>query len=307
MTSMHCRARRRRAARTAGRLVVPALVVTLLATGCGGGSKPQQPVAGSHTDGLLDIRPVSFESSVDGKHVTGLVGTPRGVRSRGCVIWQYDAGSRKEDSVQAWQGLALLGLSGFSIDFRARGGHADDSKDAKAALARPATFAKLVRGTVGDLRSALDYLEKQPYCAKNIAYVGVGLGGAVGTILAAEDKRVEAVGLVSTPGTWNGVDGVAKGVPSLDPARYVGKIAPRPVLILSGDQDATVAPANARRLQAAAREPKTVVDFHGGHDPATGPDAADNANSVLSFLLRRVSEPTYGVYGRLNGTFFSRQ
>lgn len=60
---------------------------------------------------------------------------------------------------------------------------------------------------------------------------------------------------------------------------------------------------NARRLQAAARRPKTVVDFDGGHDPAAPPDGVDNANTIFSFLLRTVVEPTYGIKGRADGTF----
>jgi hypothetical protein len=76
---------------------------------------------------------------------------------------------------------------------------------------------------------------------------------------------------------------------------------------MNGVKDTTVAIANARRLQAAARRPKSVVNFEGGHNPATASDRVRNANTIFSFLLRTVVEPTYGVDGRADGTFLVEQ
>ncbi|HWH94449.1 MAG TPA: alpha/beta hydrolase [Baekduia sp.] len=291
--------------------LVVGVLVTALVAGGGGNSTSQQGSGGGHQQGssggrpedLVDVRTVTYRSSFDDTDVTGLAAIPRGVASRGCVIWQYGFRSTKEQSHFAWQPLAALGLTTFSIDFRFHGARGSGEDEYTDVLAHPAKFRAMMRGTVGDLRSAIDYLEKQPYCAKNIAYVGVSLGGAVGTILAAGDQRVKAAALVVTPGTWSDVKTVPAGLSAFDPDRYVAKIAPRPVLILSGRTDTTVTIANARRLQAAARGPKTVVDFDGGHDPAAGPDGVDNANKIFSFLLRTVVEPTYGVAGHANGTF----
>jgi fermentation-respiration switch protein FrsA (DUF1100 family) len=219
------------------------------------------------------------------------------------VIWQYDAGSTRESSAQAWQGLAALGLVGFAIDLRYHGRRATGPTEYRRALRDRAKFRKLVRGSVGDLRSAVDYLERQPLCRRNIGYVGVGLGGAIGAILGAEDRRVEAVALVSTPGTWSGVPTAPGADASLDPDRFVGRIAPRRVLILNGDADKVVSPSSARALQAAARAPRTIVHFRGGHDPAEGPDAIANANTVFSFLLRNLVERSYHIDGQEDGTF----
>ena len=289
-------------------LAVGALVIILLAGGRGGREpEPEQGPGGGRPEGLVDVRTVTYRSSFDDTDVTGLAAIPRAVNPRGCVIWQYGFRSTKEESHYAWQPLAALGLTSFSIDFRFHGARGSGEDDYREVLEQPAKFRAMMRGTVGDLRSAIDHLEKQPYCAKNIAYVGVSLGGAVGTIVAARDERVKAAVLVVTPGTWSGLPTVPAGVSAFDPDRYVGKIAPRPVLIMSGLTDTTVAIANARRLQAAARRPKTVVNFDGGHDPATGPDGVDNANAIFSFLLRTVVEPTYGVDGHADGTFLVEQ
>jgi fermentation-respiration switch protein FrsA (DUF1100 family) len=170
---------------------------------------------------------------------------------------------------------------------------------------------------VGDFHSLIDYLEKQAYCSRNIAYGGVSLGGAIGTIVAATDKRVKAAVLIVTPGSWRGVrtadpwaarhPGViaafARLTSPLDPYRFIGQISPRPVLILSGINDQTVPLPNARMLQAAARQPKTIIDYKGGHNPVDSPDASSIAQAVTSFLLRNIVEPTYGITPKANGTF----
>jgi pimeloyl-ACP methyl ester carboxylesterase len=282
-------------------VVVGGLVILLLAGGREG-PKPGQGPPGGRPDGLVDVRTVTYRSSLDDTDVTGLAAIPRGVTPRGCVIWQYGFRSTKEQSHYAWQPLAALGLTTFSIDFRFHGARGSGEAGYREVLERPAKFRAMMRGTVGDLRSAVDYLEKQRYCAKNIAYVGVSLGGAMGTILAAGDERVKSVVLAVTPGTWRHTTAPA-GVSAFDPDRYVGKIAPRPVLIMSGLKDTTVPIGNAHRLQAAARRPKSVVDFDGGHDPAVGPDGVQNANTIFSWLLRTVVEPTYSVDGNADGTF----
>lgn len=306
------------------RLAVAALLAvgSLLVGGCGGAGKSSGVTHGARPDGLLNVRTIAYRSSFDGSEVTGLVAIPRGVASRGCVIWQFGLGSTKEDSEAAWQGLATLGLTTFSIDFRDQGARASSSTEYLQAARHANTFAQLIRGTVGDLRSAVGYLEKQPYCSRNVAYAGVSLGGVIGTILAATDKRVKAALLIATPGTFRaslttpgvpvlpGVDGhpaqlaaALRILSPLDPARFVARISPRPVLIMSGTKDTTVLLSNARLLQAAARRPKTVIDYDGGHNPAVGPAAPGVAQAIASFLLRHVVEPTYGIFGNENGTF----
>jgi cephalosporin-C deacetylase-like acetyl esterase len=275
-----------------------------------------------HPDGLVDVHTVTYESSFDGSRVTALVATPRAFASRGCVIWQYGLGSKKEDSSRAWQGLASLGLATVSIDLRYHGARASSPTELEQVIRNPNTIAELVRGTVADLRSAIDYLENQSYCRRNIAYAGVSLGGVIGTILAATDNRVKAAAIIATPGTFRAsvttpddplLPGIAHDpvrlraalriLSPLDPARFIGRVSPRPVLILSGLEDKTVVISNARVLQAAAGQPKTIVDYNGGHDPGSGPAAASNAQAIGSFLLRHVVEPTYGISGNANGTF----
>lgn len=323
MAGMDCRWGCRAAAATGARLLWSFLAISLVLAGCGGG---EDTTDDTRADKLVEIRTVEFPTKVDDTQVTGLMAVPRGVASRGCVIWQFGFRSTKENADYAWQGLAALGLTTFSIDMRSHGARAADAGEYQQVLDDPKAFDAMVRETVGDLKSAADYLEKRPECDGHIAFAGVSLGGAIGTIFAAEDKRIEAVVLVVTPGNWrqaitspespmlrgiiNDPAALAEAMKTyapLDPARFVGKVAPRPVLIISGKSDQTVVFSNARKLQKAAREPKTIFDFDGGHNPAVGPDAERIGNELGSFLLHHMVQPTYDIDSAPNGTFYERK
>jgi fermentation-respiration switch protein FrsA (DUF1100 family) len=309
-------------------IVVGCVVAVAIASRGGGRAGPPNGgrfASAARPDGLVNVRTIGYRSSLDGSTVSALVATPRAAPSRGCVIWENGLDTRPDNVTQAAQGFAGLGLSTFSIGIREQGMRTASAAEANQATSDAKRLSALIRGTAADLRSAIEYLDKQSYCAHNVAYVGISLGGIIGALLAATDERVKALALLSTPATFrmtlttdNGpfLPGVARSpslletslraLSPLDPERYVGRIAPRPVLIVSGVQDKTVVISDARRLQAATREPKTIVDYHGGHDPLAGSGAAGNAEAVASFLLRHVVERTYGVRGNTNGTFVQR-
>lgn len=324
MAGMDCRWGCRSAAATGARLLMSFLAVALVLAGCGGAD--EDPGEEVRADKLVNVRTVEFPTKVDDTQVTGIMAVPRGVASRGCVIWQFGFRSTKENADYAWQGLAALGLTTFSIDMRSHGERAADADEYQQVLDDPKAFDAMVRDTVGDLKSATDYLEKQPECDGHIAFAGVSLGGAIGTIFAAEDKRIEAVVLVVTPGSWpqaitSPESPMLRGIiddpaalaqalenyEPLDPARFIGKLAPRPVLIISGKSDQTVEFSNARKLQKAAREPKTIFNFDGGHNPAVGPDAERIGNELGSFLLHTMVQPTYDIDSAPNGTFYEQK
>jgi uncharacterized protein len=273
-------------------------------------------------DSLVEVQTIAYRSSFDGSSVPALLAVPRGVSSRGCVIWQSGFGDTKDDASQAWQRLASLGLMTFSIDLRHHGARTSRLADVQQICRRADLYAEVIRGTVADLASAIDHLEQPPCRVRNVVSAGVSLGGAIAAILAATDKRIQAAVIMSTPGHWREVLANAKvaqspgrtldsaaataalQIPSpLDPARFVGRIAPRPVLILSGLEDDIVVPSSARALQTAARQPKTIVDYRGGHDPFSDRVGASNGEAIASFLLRHVVEPTFGISGNADGTF----
>ena len=301
------------------------IVVAASLSACGGSATstpaPTTVSGGSsRLDGLVDVHSIHYRS-FDGSIVPALIAIPRASTIRGCLIWQFGLGSRKEDSSVVWQGAAQLGLATFSIDLRDHGARARSPDQLINALQSPSQISEVITGTVGDLRRGIDYLEAQPYCRHNVAYAGVSLGGIIGTLLAASDQRVRALIIASTPATLatavssniilTGIKhepqllgSALRSLSVLDPRRFIGGIAPRPVLILSGLHDAVVPPASARALQAAARHTRTIINYDGGHDPLSGPAAVANAQAISSFLLSKVVEPTYGITGQANGTYW---
>jgi fermentation-respiration switch protein FrsA (DUF1100 family) len=64
----------------------------------------------------------------------------------------------------------------------------------------------------------------------------------------------------------------------------VGNLAPVPVLIVHGEQDAIIPFSNGERLYAAAGDPKAFLRHTGGHIGTFG--NANNRKLVLGFMER---------------------
>lgn len=116
-----------------------------------------------------------------------------------------------------------------------------------------------------------------------VGLLGYSLGGAVSLVVAADDRRVRAVCADSAFSDPLGVlaDGVERvlripgavltapvaalvarrtgaRLSDFQPLAAVGRIAPRPLLLVHGDQDTAVPVSHARRLHDAAGEPREL-------------------------------------------------
>jgi dienelactone hydrolase len=131
-------------------------------------------------------------------------------------------------------------------------------------------WCEFTRQAVLELRRALDVLTELPHVdPKRIGFAGFGIGGFTGAILCAVDSRPCAAVLAATGGGF--------APPEIDPARYVGAIAPRPLLLVN-EKEATpgasgigVSTSAAKLLHDAANEPKRVewrADAAQAHDAA---------------------------------------
>jgi hypothetical protein len=159
-------------------------------------------------------------------------------------------------------------------------------------------------GTIVDAHAALDYLlRRSDVDPGRIVAFGQSLGGAIGTVLVAE--RPEIRGL-ATDGAFDCYRRVAAWhirhnlwlmpiawwVPHLlmskdyDPIDYIGRIAPRPVLIIHGTADEIVPMHMARSLHAAAGDPKQLwlVDGADHYDPL-GNDGDEGRAKLLEFFV----------------------
>lgn len=209
---------------------------------------------------------VSF-SSGDGLRLSGWW-LPQ-ERPRGVVVGCHGHGGRKDDLLGIGTSVWRAGYSVLLFDFRGRG-ESDPW---------PQT---LVSREVDDLRAALAYASGREPGAR-IGVIGFSMGAAVALLAAAEDERIAAV--VSDSAFTSGRDVVAHGVRSalriapeflllaadevvhrrhgyrfsqVRPIDAVGRIAPRPVLIIHGEGDTTTPVEHAHRLYAAAGEPREL-------------------------------------------------
>ena len=133
-----------------------------------------------------------------------------------------------------------------------------------------------------DLQAAIDAVEAR-LGSVPVGLLGFSLGGAVSLVVAAEDLRVRAVCADSAFSDPAGVlaDGVERvlripgavltapvaaavawrtgaRLSDFSPLAAVGRIAPRPLLLIHGESDHAVVPSHARSLYEAAGEPREL-------------------------------------------------
>ena len=137
------------------------------------------------------------------------------------------------------------------------------------------------------LMLALDYLMRSPDVdTTRVEAVGVSLGAPFVCIAGALDPRYTRVWAVhGSGGSYRPLEmnmrrtirlapvrAVAAAIanviiagPRLDPARWVGRIAPRPFMMVNAAADERLPRREIDRLFASAREPKEFVSMPGGH------------------------------------------
>ena len=237
---------------------------------------------------------------------------PRAYPARGCLIWEGAAGSTKAATESVWGPAARLGLAVFAIDLRDQGQRATSPTQLADVARSPNGVRTLVTASVKDLERAVEYLWTQPSCRHNVGYAGLGLGGIVGSILAALDPHIHVAILAAVPPSWRALiatrataflSGIAdqparlsaalRSLSPLDPDRWVGRISPRPVLLLFDRSDPAVPLAAARQTVAAAGEPKAVVYYDSASNSLLGGVAPGATNPVEIFLLKYLVEPSF--------------
>jgi pimeloyl-ACP methyl ester carboxylesterase len=128
----------------------------------------------------------------------------------------------------------------------------------------------------------VDYLRGLPEVDPDrIVLVGGSLGALVAPAVAATDERIAAVALLFGAGDLASV--VEANLPGpllvrrplawifstlvspMEPLKYIGRIAPRPVFMLNGTGDPRMPVRCSRFLHDAAGDPKTIRWIDAGH------------------------------------------
>lgn len=167
-------------------------------------------------------------------------------------------------------------------------------------------------GSIIDANAALDYLLRRPDVdANRVVAFGQSLGGAIGIVLTAERPEIKALAVDGAFDSYRGIVGwhirrslilslFGWWVPrfamrdGFDPIDCVGRIAPRPILIMHGSADQVVDPAMARRLYDAAGEPKQLWLVPGADHYGAMEDHAEAAHARLLSLFREALDNRAG-------------
>ena len=202
-----------------------------------------------------------------------------------CIVLMHGLGGSKEGMKPFWVELTKAGYACFAIDAKFHG-ERPKGPGGQAFLLYPYSGRDALAQTVVDLRRGLDFLHtRDDIDPKRIGYVGVSMGAILGSITAGVDDRIAAVALIVGGGDWNVLlektllslagdknlkdksarASVVAALDPLDPVHWVGRISPRPVLMINGDLDNIVPVEANKALHAAAKEPKKVVWYSGGH------------------------------------------
>ena len=253
------------------------------------------------------IEKVSYRGA-DGQRVPGLLSIPKGKSGRvPCIFGAHYLTGTAQDILYEKESYAARGAALFVIDARYHGERQGSIGPEKAA-SRLDTLYKLYRFTVIDMRRGLDYLEKRGICdPARIGFEGRSLGGFMGSMLIGADRRIKAAVLYVSGADWRRyfsksyavlggplsgrkLDQAVLKMRNLDPKYWIPRAKGRPVFMANGRTDEQTPFASAQALHRAAREPKQVLVYDGGHD-IEEPHATRIAKAVDAFLKRYLRIP----------------
>jgi len=219
-------------------------------------------------------------------------------RSRAAIILSHGFGPDQDQMLPWADFLHRAGYSVLTFDMRARGG----SGGAAVTLGALEPY---------DLLGAVDYVaSRRDVDRRRIGALGLSLGAAVTIMAAARDDRIRAVvddssfsdaqsAIGSAFGAFTHLPSMPFALPTVAiaewragvslatvrPVAVVGRISPRPILIIHGLADTFIPPVNSQRIYAAAGRPKSVWWVPGaGHTGAYAVERAVYERRVVAFF-----------------------
>lgn len=204
-----------------------------------------------------DVEEVSYVTD-DGVELAGWFAPAQSDATATVVVLPGNAGNRAARLPLA-RALSNRGLSVLLVDYRGYGGNPGSPSE---------------EGLIADARAAVSYLETRPDVdSGRLVYFGESLGAGVALAVAVTDPPSALV--LRSPFTsltdvgahhypWLPVSALARDrYPSIDVIEQIVT----PVLVVVGDGDRIVPPAQSRRLYDAARGEKRMLVIDGaGHN-----------------------------------------
>ena len=229
-----------------------------------------------------------IQVATPGERVPGVLLRPSTPARAPGVLLLHGLSSTKErmaDSIGA--ALAGRGLASLAIDLPLHGSRNGDVRS--LAALHPFAIIANWRLAVTDAIAALDFLaDHRSIDGSRLALVGYSLGAFLSVQLASEDSRIEGVVLAAGGDLPDALPAETMVRAIADPLKSIRRMN-KPVMMINGQFDGTVTPSQARRLHEAAREPKTIRWYRGGHWPPQSEleAAADWIAALFGSPLRR--------------------
>ena len=145
----------------------------------------------------------------------------------------------------------------------------------------PSAYLTWMIQNVKDVKRSVDFLiEEKNADPERIGLIGRSRGAVVGTIAAGVEVRLSPI-VLFYGGHFDLLEREHKG-PAC-PANYIGRISPRPLLMINGTHDADfIKETSVDPMYDLAKQPKKIIWVEGGHGAIT-----DEAQSEMLDWLRK--------------------
>jgi len=214
--------------------------------------------------------------SLNGHSVPALLTMPKhGSSPIPAVLYLHGLGDHKNadymrygDSVFVARGFAVL-----RIDFPFHGERDLGPLKRKELRDYPYMIRNAAVQTVFDLRRAVDLLDEMPDLdQKRTGFLGISLGGIVGTVFVGIEDRIEfpvialaGGGLKFMTGTKALRSETREMFAPVEPLNFVKMISPRPALFINASQDEVIPKVNTELLYFQAKKPKEIKWYDSKH------------------------------------------
>jgi fermentation-respiration switch protein FrsA (DUF1100 family) len=234
----------------------------------------------------LTVKRRSFSIPVGGDSVPAILQLPSSDRPTPAVLLLHGFSSRKErmaDSIG--RALAARRVASLAIDLPLHG--ARDAGFEGLSFQNPVAVIQQWRLAVREGHAGLAYLDAHDAVDRQrIGIAGYSLGSYLATSVAADNTLARAIALAAGGDLPPQMPFAPLVRSMVDPLRDVQKLAGRPLLMINGRFDRTILPEQARALFEAAKEPKELRWYDGGHWP---PQSAIDA--VAAWLEETLASP----------------
>ncbi len=209
----------------------------------------------------FNVYKVAFDG-YDGNKIYGLLFSPLKKEYDAVIVLPAAAGT-KESRRFYGEILAEMGYGSLILDQRGIGETGGENpslqEDFNAYLQNKDVEEILM---ARDAVSAVDFLEKIKG-VKEIGILGESMGGRNAIIAAGLDERIKTAIIISSAGYFTSFNNeiADKFLEHINPNSYIGKIAPRRILMLHAVNDSVISIEDARNSFLLAKEPKKFIEF----------------------------------------------